>query len=557
MTSTGTGVGGNVGGPSIPLQRDLEATAWTEINKAALGIVHDSIEKAFTELNPRYNPGYIGGFGYKTTSENPLLDHPLEIQRRSELSKNNTGDNWQQTYEDLVNQLPADLLLRFTNEGNKPFDERNPTFVALDNVFQMTAKILTQTNNAAKEPSDISLEAARTTLNLLLPFAALKGAISNGLEVTQSATNFLTDQGANYRYFDGFNSVLSQLQSPLKLMQSVNLSLSTTKGGQLSPQAIQAASKAAEQLETIRTKLESMSLGPDLQVVLANIKTLEIAATALSLPITSSSPLFIALASASIGLYSNDSSLGAIGPGFGAVTKNLMNGFQLGLMANNNKASSDMLSNLTTLSFVLFTSLGSLAIQSGLGLYPLKSSQDIDNAHFFAFETMLQLATSSGFIEKFYQEAIAIAGGDPQAQQLGSSILSQVATYLVILSASMTAKRDPTNLIENEAPHLRQGVASAEQIQEEELNQEVILQELKSDRITAVALATKLAALALDSKDYEGFLDASSSLFESLNTSLLSIEKDIAQINKSAEITIGTTSMGDPNQQLTGMVNII
>jgi hypothetical protein len=172
MTSVGTGVGGNVGGNAIPLQRELEATAWTEINKAALGM-RDSIEQAFTQLNPRYSTGYLGGFGYKTTAENPLLDHPLESMRSSESFNKYTDNNWQAAYDDLVNQLPTDLRARFNRETNKPFEQRNPSFAALDNLLQLTAKFLTQASIQSKPIEASSLEEARTTLNLLLPFAAL------------------------------------------------------------------------------------------------------------------------------------------------------------------------------------------------------------------------------------------------------------------------------------------------------------------------------------------------------------------------------------------------
>lgn len=547
MTSVGTGVGGNVGGPSIPLQRDIEATAWTEVNKAALGIIADSIEKSFNEINPRYSTGYMGGFGYKTTAENPLLDHPLEAVRMSMAFNQATDEAWQLTYETLINQLPKDLLARLTTEGNKPFEQRRLSFVALDHLLLKTAKFLTQVQNLSQPWEIASLEETRTTLNILLPFAALKGAIANGNEIILAAQDFLINQGANYRYFDNFNSLLNDLQSPLALMEKVNQSLNHTEQGQLNPQARRAAEKAADQLATIASRLERISLGSDLQMMIATVKSLEMIATSLSLPNIQTAPLFLALSLASIGLYSSESPIGLLGPNYASLINQLSQGLISGLMPNHNKAGKELFTLTIIASLTAFISLASLAVNTGLGPYPVKDSKTLEDTHFFAFEAAIHLAVSSGFIETFYKEMIDAAGGDLTAQNLGSATLAQVAHFLMILSGSLTGNRTPQGLIESQADHLLKGIFTAEEIEKKAEN----------DQTVVAGIALKLFTLSLEAHDYEGFLDAYHNLIENIGVSQDALKAEITTINTAGEAIAGLSTTENLDTHLTGIMHII
>lgn len=547
MTSLGSGVGGNIGGPTVPMPRDIEATAWTEVNKAALGIMSDSIDKAFSEINPRYSTGYLGGFGYKSTAQNPLLDHPLEGLLLTQSFNQMTDGGWQLTYEDLVNQLPPDLLARFLADRNQPFEQRNLSLVTLDNLLSMAAKVVNQTANLSQPAPLTSLEQTRTTLNQLLPFAALKGALANSNEILQSAQFFLTSQGANYPYFDAFQNLINQMQSPLSLMAGVNSSLSDTLNGQLSLQATNAANKAAAQLTAISSQLEKISLGQDLQLINPFIQSLAIVSAALALEDTNTAPLFLSLSLASIGLSTKESSSGILGASFETFIETLNQGLISGLMPKNNTSGNQLFNLLTTLSLIAFPSLSSLILEQGLGTLPQTSPQALKAAIFFAFETALQLVVSSGYVETFYKETIAISGGKEQAQALGSSALAQLTHFLMILSGSIKAKNTPTGLIENEADYLSQGLASATQIEET----------IPTNQETAAAIALKLSALALDAKDYEVVQEAFNHFLESIGMSQTALEGDLTRINQTARELIDLLGHKNMNQDLTHLVHVI
>lgn len=539
MTSIGTGSGGNPGGPLIPLQRDIEATAWTEVNKAALGIVPDSIEKTFTDLNPRYTFGYLGGFGYRSTAGRPLLDHPLESLRYTQPSLVQDSNAWHTSYDSLVNQLPPDLLARFLKDRNLPFDQRNLSFVALDNILTTASKVLTRADQLGQSDHLSALETARTTQNILLPFAALKGAISTGHEALSEAQNFLLTQGANYRYFDGFRQTISQANTALTMLEQVNGSLSDTANGQLNPLAIQNAAKASVLLGKISSQLEQISLGDDLQLLLPSMKALETIASSLALPNTLTAPLFLASAWSSLGIFSSDSSLRPVGPQLEILINSLSAGLIAGIMPPSNKAGNELLSLMVSLSLASFISLAGLAVDSGLGLYPPRSDQDLNIAKFFAFESTLPLLVNSGILEAFYKEIIAVSGGDAEAQRLGGSTLANAAYLLIMLSGALAANQSATRLIENESRSLQEGIASVKEIE----------QKARVEHDASVAHAIQLLTIAMESRDYKGFEDAFNSILENIGVSPASLSTDLATIQDLGKTVVGASEdkILDPN----------
>jgi hypothetical protein len=543
----GSGVGGNTGGPLVPTQRDIETTAWTQVNKQALGIVPDSIEKSFHDLSPRYTFGYLGGFGYRSTAGNPLLDHPLESIRYTRPSPAEVSDGWRTSYEHLTQQLPPEIAARLLKERNLPFENRNLSFVALDNVLVSASKVLTQAQSLGGSQELGALEEMRTTLNIMLPFAALKGSISTGSEVLTEAHQFLSDQGPNYRYFDGFNNLSSQLNKAIGLMQRVDGSLGETVNGQLPLSAMQDAAKAATVLGSISSQLEKISLGDDLQMLLPTVRAMESVATSLALPNTTSAPLFLALSWGSLGLFHSDSPLGTLGIPFETLMNAISQGTVAGIMPANNKAGNELLTMMLTLSATTWIGLASLAVDTGLGLYPSKSAQEVEAARFFAFETALHFVTNSNILETFYKEAIAISGGNPEAQNEGSVLLAQFSHLTIMLAGALAGKQSALRLIENEADALQQGAQVAENIEARR----------ESEQTTDAAISIKLLSLALQSHDYEGFSDAYGNFLNGLGVSQEDLNKDLTLISKAGQNVAGLSNAGPMDPHLTTMINVM
>jgi hypothetical protein len=210
---SGSGGSGALGVPLSPTQRDIEATAWTEVNKAALGIVHDSIELSFSQIDQRYSKSHLGTqTGYRAREEQPVLDHSIDTARVLQSSTLPMQASWNAAYEQLVSQLPPDVLARFTSEQQKPPNERDPSFTAVANVLMLGAQILTMIGIHSQPPSPDSLEAAHTQNNQDASIMAMKQSIINTVQVADQAEEFLDEQGANLPYFDEYRDAITQIR---------------------------------------------------------------------------------------------------------------------------------------------------------------------------------------------------------------------------------------------------------------------------------------------------------------------------------------------------------
>lgn len=551
---TSSGGSGNVFGQQTATADDIKTSAWTEINKAALGIVSDSIEQVFTQMNPRYTQGYLGGFGYKASQDQPLLDHPLESVRYLQTPFGLPDDSWRGSYEQLVNQLPADLLARFQQEARQPFDERSPAFVALDNLLTATAKFLTKVGALSQpEPPD-SLPQLRTSLNLLLPFATLNSTAAQGKEITDSAYALLQELGPNYRYFDGLHALIGDMQTNLDAIKGLDEAFAKKGyGGDLPDATRNALGKLAERLDTMHSQLQRSGLGDDLQLLNPMLKAMTIMTAALSLPHTGSASLFLGLSIASIGLK-GDSATGLTGNTFHSLTENVTNGILASLMPNANFGERQMLQLGTTVGLAVLVAIASRSVEGGIGVFPEGDTPtETKSAQFFAFELALLLANSSGSLNDTAKILVETSGGDDAAQAAAGPILGQLATLLMIVAATRQGHQPLSHLVEAQRQYLEEGLSAAQQALEEKSDETE-----RNEKASITAVAVKLSQIALEQKEFDAFVDAYSSLLESLDTSLDNLTADIDSLRSTAAQTAShlTGHEGD-DQPLTGIQNVV
>src|ERR1700733_2589113 len=161
MRVASAGVGGNIGGPIQPTARDLEATAWTQVNKAALGIMPDTLEIPFSQLG-----GNV--WKYQSDSSRPTLK-PMGTSRTSTPQENALPDeSWKAHYDALVKDLPPDVKARFVAEMGKPFSGRDPGYSSLDNLLTLLAKAMAALENSAAPVDPESAMEERMLENLAL-----------------------------------------------------------------------------------------------------------------------------------------------------------------------------------------------------------------------------------------------------------------------------------------------------------------------------------------------------------------------------------------------------
>lgn len=545
MTTTGSGVGGNLGGPMIPLQEDIAKTAWTEVNKASMGIVYDSIETAFTQMNPRYTTGYMGGFGYRAASENPVLDHPLENVRASDSFEQPSDSSWEQTYNDLINMLPSDMKTLYLNEAALPLADRTAAFTATDSVMRGAAQFLTQLNTVPETFSPDSLQAARTALNQLLPFAALKGSLANTGEIMLAVQTYLIQQGSNYTNFDGYISTMRQIDASLLLLEFVNQSLSTTTNGQLSDEAIAAASRAAVLLGALSTQLSSVSLGSDLQILLTAVNTLQLVALSMALPDTNSAPLFFALSLALQGAYLSDSELGEIGPAIESLITALTSGALASDEFNTSIAGNAFLAAIIASTFVLSVSLSSIETHYGIGQTAIGGGVDSAAVRLLAFQAAMQLILSSGVATTLFTEAASLSGAAQATQAQTASVLILFTLLLCDNAAASTTNTAVANLTDWQRTAIEQGIAAA-----------LALPSNDDEVSTATRIALETASRALQDNDWSGFNDAMGNVFDAIGITGTALQSDLTTITTSADTTANALWAPNFDQTLTRMITV-
>lgn len=224
---SGSGVGGsgNPGAPQNPTQYDVDLSPMVRVQKDRLAIGPDSVDFSFTQVTQRYSDSYLGtNTGYQATRNQPFLDHPIDSQRLASLTPLLADDPLiAQNYDDLVNLLSPEVKARFLYEAQKPLEERDPSFVAMDNLLQEAATLLTHTSRLSQTPAPDSLEAARTQFNLMLPLIALRNVGSEGTQIMGHVDDLRNKLGANYRYADDLTNASIQLNDTLSGLQSVDL----------------------------------------------------------------------------------------------------------------------------------------------------------------------------------------------------------------------------------------------------------------------------------------------------------------------------------------------
>lgn len=541
MPDIGSGVGGNVGGPTIPLQEDIKATAWTEVNKQYLGIVKDSIEQAFTQMNPRYiTAGFFGG--YRSSEDQPLLDHPLENMRVLQGFAPLSDDDWKSNYNALVKQLPAEIQTRLNEEMSKNFEDRSAAFTALDNLLSLTARLQAKLNMADEPSAPESPIAVRTTYNQMFPFIAMQGMIEQGHEIVHATKEHVMEKGANYFHFDGLNHMIDETSTALEDLKQL-LSEARESGGD--QRTLERLTLLADHTEALKSEFQRSNYKEELQILGPTLNVLSMISTAWSVSGTGSPTLFIGLTLALIGVESSQST-GLFGNSFSKLARGVAQGVQSTLIPEANIGQKKMLELLAATSFGLLAGLTSSSVESGFGPFPLQHGPGhVQSARFFAFELALLLAQSSGALQSVFETFAQAAGSKGKATADAGELLAQSAALIMILTAVRQGRQDPSLLVEGNEKYLEKAAQTASKLF---INGE--------NEAGPPSVALEQAKIALSNQDHDGFLQVFANLLDNIDTSLEELTNDIKTISDSARVITNHAADTD-DQPITGIINIV
>lgn len=172
--------GGRVG-LGRPLQPDyfeLETTAQTQVMKAGLGLVPNTLEIPFTQ---------IGGNLWKYQAAATKPEIPMDVLQGVVYPELETKSKAElENFQKLVNELPIKMKLELDDERKKTLEDRQGSFWVLEKIIRFYARALTWVENVQELRVTEFEENAQKNNNLTLLY--LKNWLSTAEEIVKNWT---------------------------------------------------------------------------------------------------------------------------------------------------------------------------------------------------------------------------------------------------------------------------------------------------------------------------------------------------------------------------------
>lgn len=543
MSSSGSGVGGDLGTPQTPTQTQWEQSAWTAHNRIALGI-GDSIDShhltTTTTLRNRASAGQ------------PLLDHPLEMSRMPGGEAKLPDNSWQPLYDELVNQLPDDpagegLKSQYLNQMQVPYEKRSGTFIALDNLLVATAKIVTNLQNASQTPDEYSPAGVRTANNLMSPYVQTANLLKHSPGMMQSMQEQINQLGPNNLHYDVLNSMQQQLQVGLTNLQTLSTLLQQEPGAETTNQYAQ---KLADQVSKMNSSVQGTYTGETMTFMKAAFQSLHYLTTALAIGDTSVPNLYLHLKAAMA--PTNEESTNAFpGQGLNQSTAGLVNSLIQSTVPNLDASHQELLTTLTNAGMAAFAGFASQLADPGYGMFPNHGPGYLAEAREFSLDIALHMMNGLGVVPGFFAAALESAGvtGQP-AEQMGT-VLSSVTTLMMILSGTQgMSESSLERIMDSHQSELASGLTVADGLFNSNNG------EFGDPAQQDASIALQQAQNELEGGRYTEFLQALSPLLGLAGTSEQEVQGDLSQVQQIANAAVESVSAGpdDSNAQIISVV---
>lgn len=334
MVSGAQGMGG---GPQLPPTiRESETRAFVEVTKKyILAMVSDSMN----EVIPFTQREYDELFKYRSEASKPSLHGLLQVRSAGPQPYGEKDESWQQVYQELFKELPDNVRGWLAWELNQPPLERDPDFVAVNQLVTAAAKLISWLSNVAP-PVQINTPAAENLLrNVQLPYITLKNVLAQSETVLKEAGAWINSMGSNHVSHDVLSNLLGEMRGSLDFLQNLKQLIKEGPAAKVQEKFIQ----AAFELNRLSSAMQKTELGGELQILSTQLSALSKVVDAWAIG-AAPSPLSIGAAIATIGLTSNE------GISFGGTNhkialENLLNGI-IGLI---NSSTQSALQEMQTL----------------------------------------------------------------------------------------------------------------------------------------------------------------------------------------------------------------
>lgn len=499
-TSSGSGVGGSIGGPQQPSIFELEQRGIQDAIKQRYAIAKELDTMEFPMLLLSEDLLHR----YRASPDRPVLA-PLAQMRIKTAFEPAPDESSKIFYDDLVGRLPPELQAALSKDQSRPFEERNLNFTALNNLLQGLARTLVTLEKAAQPLPPESVEEARKIIAQRLPFVGFKSALGFSAELAKYMNGYLEQIGPNDPVFDTVKRALSNAEESATTLTTYYQQFID---GKLQGFPTADLAEAAAKIGTDNQIFQRDSNGDSFQILRHTMDGAALFAGALSLH--EFAPLsFLSLYLGKIGNADDPGQGGIYSPAFDKLINQASTGLQalLNWNATTDSAKAKTLDTVLSTLALFATSGGAYLGKEGIGPFPPASQGDIVEAKRFSADLGLNLLTHSGIIDSVTTDlAKALEVKDKEVAPLASA-LSLWVLLLGIRGAETCGNCRADQLLESIQPHLLTHLKAFEQFVTQ--RQQAGLSDPASQ---GVGVYLNQAIIALEGHDYNGLADSLKSL---------------------------------------------
>jgi hypothetical protein len=549
MSISGSGVGGNIGGPIQPTIEELRATAFTMVSKDLLGISNDTLQRPVSDVD---RDGYLM---YRSPASRPNLNSPLEYMRMAAETAQPSDAESKTVYDKLVNYLPDDVQQELSAQNQLPLTERDTNFAVLNNVLNFAAQTFASINKAAQPIDPASIDAVRTATNLSLPLVTLGSATLQSDEITSAARQAVLNLGPNNANYDTLMNYVNQSSAAVSGMKDITSSIVNSPSNNINSlqPGIDSLSKS---ITTLAASFSSQQNIQELQILNPTLNSMALATGALTLN-SGAQPLFIGLNLASVGLSSDTSSLALMGSSLNSLNTSIASGLSNHKPGVPTAGSSALLQGLVATTVFTSATFASLLSENGIGALPTSDPVEIAQAKQFTLDLMLSLAFNSGLAATAFNSFAQTVSNNSQSQQMISGNLQMASLLTMIITTQANSKISANALLDSiTAPMIdyfeKVSAQVNEQIHEENMNAD-IAQGIESYNQLSIYL--QQAILALEDRNFDELNAVLHQTLASVGVDPELLNQDLKGVQEFAHLILNILTQGIEEQtnNMTGM----
>lgn len=507
--TTGSGLsGGNPFQPLSPLQQELSAT--DQAPRQNMGITKNTDDVMFTTFGQnKYGPDKRDL--YQADSSNPNLQRPLNTFRVGTGLVDQPEVNSEQKFQELLNMLPEDTR-QFLED---PAEQDNPLTIALNQILQSTAVLLTSFDNVAANAGLENIQNG-ALLNGLAAANALGTASVSTSDVLEGNVALLADVGPNDPGYDNMTLVGKTLNGYAETLSDI---IASIKNNGVSPQSQKALGDLSDKANSFIPEGNVLLNSGNQSILLDNLKALALVSGANSL-IEASSSLSISLNASQIGLDNTT---------LGKLTDTIASALQSIALPDSGNGSKTLLSGLIA---------AALAGSAGIAFatLPDDNPRAID---YYKQELGTALALSAGVPQTIFNEAASSLGASTKGQAVISAALTALSLLVVNFIWTPTNTEETYKLPSRASDEVK---TSLQTIADE------VTSAVRSGRLSSsslpVSAALYHASASLSDEDYGTFFSVLRTGLSQYDISLEDLKSDLKNIG---DLTDTASTAFDPN----------